>query len=163
LIRETTPSPARAYRFKHALTQETAYGSILFSRRRELHRRVAECLEQITPDRVNDLARHWLEAEDEAQALRIAVRRTGRAGICDCRCSFTLHTRRSSGGVENGTGPSRCEGLARALAGQLPQAAENYHTMPHYAGVRSERRTGGGAQQLSPPRCTSATRSIDGT
>ena len=44
LIREKGQLLARAFLFKHTLTQETAYGSILMSRRRELHRRVAECL-----------------------------------------------------------------------------------------------------------------------
>jgi class 3 adenylate cyclase/tetratricopeptide (TPR) repeat protein len=69
LVREKTAAPERAYLFKHALTQETAYGSILMSKRRELHKRVAECLERRAPDRVNDIARHFLEAQEHARAL----------------------------------------------------------------------------------------------
>ena len=57
------------YMFKHALTQETAYGSLLLSRRRELHARVAECLERAHPDRVGEIAWHFLEARDESRAL----------------------------------------------------------------------------------------------
>jgi class 3 adenylate cyclase len=44
LVREKSRLPQRVFLFKHALTQETAYGSILMSKRREIHKRVAECL-----------------------------------------------------------------------------------------------------------------------
>ena len=62
LVREKSSLPSRVYLFKHVLTQETAYGSVLLSRRRELHGRVAECLEQLAPERVNGIGRHFLEA-----------------------------------------------------------------------------------------------------
>jgi tetratricopeptide (TPR) repeat protein len=44
--------PEPAYRFKHALTQEVAYGSLLLERRRVLHARIVEALETLTPERV---------------------------------------------------------------------------------------------------------------
>ena len=44
LIREKSRMPRRVYMYKHALTQETAYASLLLRRRRELHRLVAECV-----------------------------------------------------------------------------------------------------------------------
>ncbi|MEP7200946.1 MAG: AAA family ATPase, partial [Chloroflexota bacterium] len=69
LVREKSRLPQRAYLFKHALTQETAYASLLLSRRRELHRRVAECLERVAPERVNDIARHLLDAQERTRAL----------------------------------------------------------------------------------------------
>ena len=50
LVREKSRLPHRAYLFKHVLTQETAYASLLLSRRRDLHRRAAECLERVEPD-----------------------------------------------------------------------------------------------------------------
>ena len=39
LVREKSRVPQRVYTFKHVVTQETAYSSLLLSRRRELHRR----------------------------------------------------------------------------------------------------------------------------
>jgi class 3 adenylate cyclase len=39
------------YTFKHALTQEVAYGSLLAERRRGLHQRVAEAIESLHTDR----------------------------------------------------------------------------------------------------------------
>ncbi len=57
-----------AYLFKHALTRDVAYESILYARRRDLHRRVAQQIEQVQPDRLDEqlalLARHYLLAED---------------------------------------------------------------------------------------------------
>src|SRR6516225_8881368 len=49
---ETRLFPASDYTFKHALTHEVAYGSLLQERRRELHTRIVEALETLVPDRV---------------------------------------------------------------------------------------------------------------
>ncbi|HEX8439696.1 ATP-binding protein, partial [Archangium sp.] len=45
IIRERTRDPELEFMFKHALTQDMAYQSLLASRRRELHRQVGEALE----------------------------------------------------------------------------------------------------------------------
>jgi class 3 adenylate cyclase/tetratricopeptide (TPR) repeat protein len=68
LVREQAREPEREYAFRHALTQEAAYGSILQRRRRELHVRVGEALERLFPDRMEELAaiigHHFAEAGD---------------------------------------------------------------------------------------------------
>ena len=46
---ETSLFPERAYTFKHALTHEVAYGSLLQERRRALHARIVEALEALMP------------------------------------------------------------------------------------------------------------------
>ena len=74
LVREKRRLPDRVYMFKHVLTQETAYSSLLLSRRRELHRRVAECLERRQPDLAADIARHFLNAKEDARALPYLIR-----------------------------------------------------------------------------------------
>jgi len=48
---ETHRFPAPTYTFKHALTQEVAYGSLLLDQRRELHARIVEALEALAPER----------------------------------------------------------------------------------------------------------------
>ena len=73
LIREQSRQPQRVYLFQHALTQETAYASLLMSRRRELHLRVAEYMERVAPERVNEVARHFLEAREDERALPYVV------------------------------------------------------------------------------------------
>jgi class 3 adenylate cyclase/tetratricopeptide (TPR) repeat protein len=59
---ETSLFPERVYTFKHALTHEVAYGSLLHERRRVLHVQIVEELERLSPgqaaDHVERLAYH---------------------------------------------------------------------------------------------------------
>lgn len=68
LVREQARDPEREYTFRHPLTQEAAYSSILQRRRRELHARVAQALEVLFPDRMEEYAglvgHHYAEAGD---------------------------------------------------------------------------------------------------
>jgi predicted ATPase len=58
--------------FKHALTQDVAYGSLLTPRRRELHRRIGEAIEELYADRLAEhyavLAYHFARGEDWPRA-----------------------------------------------------------------------------------------------
>jgi class 3 adenylate cyclase/tetratricopeptide (TPR) repeat protein len=67
LLYETSLFPERASTFKHALTHEVAYGSLLHERRRVLHARIVVALEALAGDRVDDqverLAQHALRGE----------------------------------------------------------------------------------------------------
>ena len=71
------------YVFKHALTREAAYGSLLSSRRRVLHGAVGSALESIHADRVDDsvevLAHHFGLSEDDDKAVDYAGRASQRA------------------------------------------------------------------------------------
>ena len=64
---ETSLFPDRVYTFKHALTHEVAYSSLLQERRRMLHVRIVEALEALVPDLVTEqaerLAHHALRGE----------------------------------------------------------------------------------------------------
>jgi tetratricopeptide (TPR) repeat protein len=70
---ETWRVPEPAYTFKHALTQEVAYGSLVQGRRRALHMRIVEVLETLAGDRLDDqverLAQHALLGEVWDKAL----------------------------------------------------------------------------------------------
>jgi tetratricopeptide (TPR) repeat protein len=70
---ETSLFPEPAYTFKHALTHEVAYGSLLHERRRTLHGRIVEALEILAGDRLDDqvdrLAQHALRGEVWAKAV----------------------------------------------------------------------------------------------
>jgi tetratricopeptide (TPR) repeat protein len=59
--------PDQAYTFKHALTHEVAYNSLLQERRRVLHARIVEVFERLSPDRlaeqIEHLAHHALRGE----------------------------------------------------------------------------------------------------
>jgi tetratricopeptide (TPR) repeat protein len=70
---ETRLFPELAYTFKHALTHEVAYSSLLLERRRMLHARIVEVLEALYADRlaeqVEQLAHHALRGEVWDKAL----------------------------------------------------------------------------------------------
>jgi tetratricopeptide (TPR) repeat protein len=51
---ETRLFPEPEYTFKHALTHEVAYGSLLLERRRGLHARLVEAIEALAPERVGE-------------------------------------------------------------------------------------------------------------
>ena len=72
-IYETRLFPDPEYTFKHALTHEVAYGSLLGARRRELHRAIAEAIEAASVDRPTEqferLAHHYTEAGLTEQAV----------------------------------------------------------------------------------------------
>ncbi|HUQ43997.1 MAG TPA: hypothetical protein VM451_06240 [Candidatus Limnocylindria bacterium] len=73
LIKLAAPLPELEYLFRHALVQDAAYGSLLKQERRELHGRVGEALEQLYPDRRDELApvlaMHFEQAGDGSKAL----------------------------------------------------------------------------------------------
>jgi class 3 adenylate cyclase/predicted ATPase len=66
-IYETRLFPDLEYTFKHALTHEVAYGSLLQDRRRALHARIGEAIEEIYFDRIAEhverLAHHAVRGE----------------------------------------------------------------------------------------------------
>ncbi len=66
------------YLFKHGLTQEAAYESLLLKKRHEIHRLVANAYEQLYPDRLDEnaalLAKHYAEAGDDDKTFVYAVR-----------------------------------------------------------------------------------------
>src|SRR5262249_29237142 len=70
---ETSLFPEYAYTFKHALTHEVAYGSVLQERRRTLHTRIVETIEELYADRLTEqaerLAYHALRGEVWDKAL----------------------------------------------------------------------------------------------
>jgi len=73
MIRERARLPELEYIFKHHLTQEAAYNGLLKKDRHILHCQVAETLEQLYPDRMEEqvelLAHHWERAEKPEKAI----------------------------------------------------------------------------------------------
>ena len=84
LIRPSRAELSGEYEMTHALIQEVVYDGMLLRRRRELHRRVAECIEEMFADRPGQaaavLADHYARAEDWGRAHRNLIRAGERAG-----------------------------------------------------------------------------------
>jgi class 3 adenylate cyclase/tetratricopeptide (TPR) repeat protein len=76
---ERDPDVPGAFRFRHALIRDGAYGGLAFRRRRELHGRVAEVLEQRSPEAVDNLSLHFHRAERWPETWRYSVEAGRRA------------------------------------------------------------------------------------
>jgi class 3 adenylate cyclase/tetratricopeptide (TPR) repeat protein len=73
-IYEKSLFPELEYVFKHALTQEVAYNSLLVKRRQDLHKKIGHAIEEIYADRTEEfyemLAYHYSRGEDLERACR---------------------------------------------------------------------------------------------
>ncbi len=62
------------YTFKHALTQEVAYNSVLLERRKLLHGRIGAAIEGVAPSQIDDhvaeLAHHYSRSDNSMKAAR---------------------------------------------------------------------------------------------
>ncbi|MEZ4769148.1 MAG: ABC transporter substrate-binding protein [Caldilineales bacterium] len=85
LIRPRASEAELEYIFKHALTQEAAYNGVLRRQRRMFHRRVAEALETLFPERVEELlsllAYHWERSDEPQRAVSYLLRVGDRARL----------------------------------------------------------------------------------
>lgn len=144
LVLERNRAPEHLYAFKHVLTQETAYNSILHSRRRELHRRVAESLERLAPDRVPEIARNFLEAREEVRALPYVVA-AGEGAARAYSTQAAIEWFRQALFIlpkadDVGLGRRAYEGLARALelTGDVPGVIETYDRMYEFGDAHAD-------------------------
>jgi class 3 adenylate cyclase/tetratricopeptide (TPR) repeat protein len=73
------------YTFKHALTQEVAYGSVLLERRKALHERIGDAIEALyshcLEDRLDDLAHHFRCSGNPMKAIEYLRRAGERLGV----------------------------------------------------------------------------------
>jgi class 3 adenylate cyclase/tetratricopeptide (TPR) repeat protein len=83
-IRTTSLYPDLAYTFRHALTHDVVYSTLLKEQRRGLHARIVDALEALYPDRraeqVERLAHHALGAELWFEAVGYLREAAGKAG-----------------------------------------------------------------------------------
>jgi class 3 adenylate cyclase/tetratricopeptide (TPR) repeat protein len=74
LVAEVQRMPERQYAFRHELTRDAAYETILHRRRRQYHRRVGEAIEELYPEQVENqahlLAMHFDKALDRERSLK---------------------------------------------------------------------------------------------
>lgn len=73
LIREKSRQTHRMFIFKHAMTQESAYESVLRGDRRKMHKSIGEFLESNRPEQVSDIGRHFTTAMETERALPYLV------------------------------------------------------------------------------------------
>ena len=130
---ETRLFPELEYTFKHALTHEVAYGSLLLERRRRLHARLVEALEALAPDRgveqVERLAHHALRGEVWDKAItycqQAGTRANDRAAFGEAVAAFEHALQALAHLPEDGATRGRALGLRLALDRPLTPLGEN--------------------------------------
>ena len=82
-IYEQPAFPENEYTFKHALTQEVAYDSVLMERRRSIHERTAAAVEATFADTLDDhlagLAHHYSRSGNAPKAIEYLTRAADQA------------------------------------------------------------------------------------
>ena len=137
--------PELEYTFKHALTQEVAYATLLLGRRRELHARIVVMIETLQADRLADevdhLAHHAFRGELWAQAVTY-LRRAGARALERSASHGAI-----AGAVDHGrAGDFQIKGASRASkrrarpeAVQHAGSSEKASRRSHHAAVRNRR------------------------
>lgn len=99
LIYEKAVHPELAYMFKHALTRDVAYDSVLEGRRKGLHRLVGLAIEELYRDRLAEqyehLAHHFSAAEQLDKAFVYTVRAAQKAAESFANQSVREYVRRA--------------------------------------------------------------------
>ncbi len=99
LIYEKAADPELAYMFKHALTHDVAYESVVRDRRRSLHSTIGLAIEELYADRLPEhyetLAHHFARAEDWPRALLYHERAAEKAAATYANRAVVEHCRRA--------------------------------------------------------------------
>jgi predicted ATPase/class 3 adenylate cyclase len=144
LLREKASGPERTFSFKHVLTQETVYASILLRQRRDLHRRVGAALEHLAPDRPAEIARHFQEAREPGRALPYLLDAADQAArnysVREAIGLYEQALELLKSADQAGLARRAYEGLGGAvtLANEFPRAVEVYQSMLGYAQARAD-------------------------
>ena len=157
LIREKQRQPELEYIFKHALAQEAVYESILLETRQHLHRSVAEAIEALFRERLEEfyglLAYHYARAEAWKQALDYLLTAGDRAGQIAADGEALDHYRQALAAYEQAFG-DRWDPLQRATLerkmgqalfrrGEHAQSQDHVRVIPvvsrHYPGPMAAR------------------------
>ena len=105
LILERSCQPEVEYMFKHALTQEVAYQSLLGPRRKELHSKVGEVMEVVFADRLAEfysvVGRHFLLGEQWAKATDYLARSAAAAARLYAHVEARTHYREALKALEH--------------------------------------------------------------
>lgn len=139
-----------AYVFKHALTQETAYGSLLRKTRQEIHLHVAQSLEELYSHQLDAyaalLAQHYAEAREDAKTLEYSIRAGNVALRLYASAEAAQHYSRALEIAKHSAiSPEQLahiyikRGRALEMCGRFDQALQNYEDGESLAAQRGDR------------------------
>jgi class 3 adenylate cyclase/tetratricopeptide (TPR) repeat protein len=137
LIYEKSGVPELAYMFKHALTHDVAYESLLLQRRKQLHRSIGLAVEELYADRLSEhwetLAHHFYRAEEWPRAFEYLVKAGDKAAASYANAAaieffdraLATATHLEVADVERGA-ILKAKGLAHLCVSQFPEATEAF-------------------------------------
>jgi class 3 adenylate cyclase/tetratricopeptide (TPR) repeat protein len=149
LIRVSEDGSEGDFTFRHALTQEAAYGTLLAKHRKATHRRVAEVLEETSGDRLEEVAPqlvlHFSEAGDDAETVTYAAMAGDAAARLHANAEAEALYRTGLDAARRiGSPPSLLRtmyerrGSALELIGRYDDAIANYEEMQAEATARGD-------------------------
>jgi class 3 adenylate cyclase/tetratricopeptide (TPR) repeat protein len=149
LIRELARLPELEYSFRHTLTRDAAYSSILRRQRTHFHRQVGEAMERLYQEGVREhaaeLAHHFAEGQDDARALRYSAMAGEEAARVFANTEAVQHYRRALAlaAKEHVNSPELIGlytrlGRVLELDGQLDRALATYAEMENLAQERGD-------------------------
>ncbi|MCI0396251.1 MAG: tetratricopeptide repeat protein [Chloroflexi bacterium] len=95
------PGTMPLYMFKHNITQEVAYETLLFAQRQQLHRAVGEALERLFSNEVEQLAYHTFLGQDWPRAVRYQLQAGEQARQLFANQQSIEYFRKALQGAEN--------------------------------------------------------------
>src|SRR5574341_1438664 len=143
-------SPDLTYIFKHLLTQEAVYQSLLLKRRRDIHLRVAQGYERLYPDRLDEfaalLAQHYAAAGDDAKTLKYATHAGNAAARIYANIEAEAHYTRALEVAQRSDYSSdqivhlyTSRGRVLELSGRYDEALKDYSELVKVAVTRRDR------------------------
>jgi predicted ATPase/class 3 adenylate cyclase len=149
LVQKAASNGETEYTFRHVLTQEAAYNSILLKRRRELHARVGEFLESNYAERLAEfaplLAHHFFAAQD-SRSLKYDTLAGEKAASLYANSEAAFHfkralevARRNEVGSEPIAKLFIQLGSVLELSGRYDEALETYDAMQVFGQERGKR------------------------
>jgi class 3 adenylate cyclase/tetratricopeptide (TPR) repeat protein len=153
LIFEKDYFPELSYMFKHALTHDVAYSTLLMERRRNLHRLVGAGIEELYADRLPEqyeaLAHHYYEAQDWEKALEYLEKAADKAVAAFANHDALDYYRRALDAADRlddnvaAETPPICQraGFVRFSLGDFTGAAEDFAEMSDRAARLGDRMT----------------------
>lgn len=125
-----------AYLFYHALTQETAYASLLKKKRRGIHWQVAQALEAQYAEQLEALApllsQHYAEAGDEAKTLHYSIRAADGASRIFAHAEAILYYTRALDIARRGEDGDQVRALYLRLGRELELSSQFSAALAHY-------------------------------
>ena len=141
------PPPDTAYMFKHNITRDVAYETLLFDQRRQLHRAISRALEELDPAALDQLAYHSYLGEDWGRALAYLLEAGNRAQKLFANHEAIDHFEKALHCAEqlpeDTTGPQRRQihgnlGQLLTATGQYEPALAHLHTALALAAQRED-------------------------